>query len=247
MAQESCQWLFTIVDWIPQKHGKVVTRADDPLDHFAPLHRRLLESLLSLGSFSVLGVGDVLCVVKVSRPQRKVCRQREVVHPVHVALEFVDQCTLDGIPHPHRLVVRACVNQSSALAACTPSHAGDGSLVAAEHMLCSPGVDDPHSHRRVFACAGKARGVVAPEMVRLPGHLHRGLGMALEWCCARAIFGIPDAHRTVHAARGEAGAVGGPRHAQDPVGVALERMFWSACFCVPDAGRVVTAAGGKET
>lgn len=250
VAQHTGQRFLALVDRIPQEHGEVVTRADDLLDNLPAATLRgsgLLESLLGLGALPLLRLGDVARVVKVPGAQDKVGRQRKVVDPVGVALELVDEGAPDGVKYPHALVVAARVDEARPLASGAPSHAGGATLVARQHMLGAPRVDNPDANGAILACACEARCAVAPEVIGFPGKLQDRLGVALERVAhLLARLGVPYPHAAVHAACREAGAIGAPTNAEDPAGVALECMFWGARLTVPYAGGIVPTAGCEQ-
>ena len=61
-----------------------------------------------------------------------------------------------------------------------------------------------------------------------------------------AAGGVPDPHRLITAAGGDACAVGAKRHADDPAGMPLERVDFVARYRVEHLDQLILAGGGNS-
>lgn len=166
MAQETGEGLVALRGGVPEVHGAVVARGDEALTDAAVDRGGFLEAGSRLGDFFGVGGWDGARVVVVGGAEDEVGRKREVVDPVGVRGEGLDQGSSFGAPDLNGLVLRCGVD----VACPAPAHAGYTALVPAEHHVRALGDDVPNPDRGVLGsrCQPAAAAFFAEEE-GLPG------------------------------------------------------------------------------
>ena len=207
----------------------------------------LNATLFTASSWPVSGCADRLPGAGVPQPHRvveaaggdagAVGAERHAGHRVGVAGErLADRLPGVGVPQPHRVVVAA---------------GGDARAVGAErHAVHRAGVAGERLRRSacpVSASHSRTVSSALPETMRVPSGLNATLATASVWPVSGWPMGlpgvgVPQPHRVVGAAGGDARAVGAERHAGHRVGVAGERLRRSAARCRASHSRTVLSA-----
>lgn len=178
VAQETGEGLVAVRGGgFPEVHGAVVARGDEALADAAVDRGGFLEAGSRLGGFFGVGWWDDARVVVVGGAEDEVGGKREVVDPVGVRGESLDQGALFGAPDLDGLVLRCSVDVTCP----APAHARYAALVPAEHHVRALGDDVPDPDRGVLGSRCQpAAASVFPEEEGLPGKAVDPFGVAFH-------------------------------------------------------------------
>lgn len=183
---------------LPEEHGEVVGSGDETLDNLALDRSGFEETLFGSGDFAFLCGRNLASMIVVCGAEDKVCRERQMVHPMRVRVEGMSQSAIADIPHLDRLVVRRSIYESCP----SPLHTRDRAFVAAENHVDLPLVRQPYSDRAIFRRRRYPRLSRFLGVIWLPTQTRNPLRMSLHRLAhLLSRLGIPYPYCIIHTTR----------------------------------------------